>query len=44
MKRAVQGFAALLLVLGAASGAFAQKPGGVMRLSHFDSPAESLFV
>src|SRR5205085_6991276 len=39
MKRAVQGFAALLLVLGAASGAVAQKPGGVMPLSHFDSPA-----
>jgi peptide/nickel transport system substrate-binding protein len=39
MKRAAQGCAALLFALGAATGALAQKPGGVMRLSHFDSPA-----
>src|SRR5260370_7793639 len=39
MRRPAPGFAVLLLVLGAATGAFAQKPGGVMRLSHFDSPA-----
>src|SRR5947208_9319735 len=39
MKRLAPASAALLLVLGTASAAFAQKPGGVMRLSHFDSPA-----
>src|SRR6202163_2871867 len=39
MKRAAQGCAALLFALGAATDALAQKPGGVLRLSHFDSPA-----
>jgi peptide/nickel transport system substrate-binding protein len=42
MKRQLRGVAAaavLLLVLGAAPAAFAQKSGGVLRLSHFDSPA-----
>src|SRR5437870_10128419 len=39
MKRLAPGSAALLLVLGTAAGAFAQKSGGILRLSHFDSPA-----
>src|SRR3989475_3349758 len=29
----------LLILLGAGGPAFAQKPGGVLKLSHFDSPA-----
>ena len=29
----------MLLVLGATTGAFAQKPGGILQLQHFDSPA-----
>ncbi len=42
MKRSVHGVAAagsLLLVLCAAAPGFAQKPGGILRLQHFDSPA-----
>jgi peptide/nickel transport system substrate-binding protein len=38
-QTAYQTIAAGLLLLGAATDALAQRPGGVMRLSHFDSPA-----
>jgi len=39
MKRTAPGFAVFLLVLGGVTGAFAQKPGGILQLQHFDSPA-----
>jgi peptide/nickel transport system substrate-binding protein len=42
MHRAFQGVAGIgtVLIMTAVSGpAFAQKPGGILRLSHFDSPA-----
>ena len=42
MRRHLPGFAiagAIVLVLGAGGPASAQKAGGVLRLSHFDSPA-----
>jgi hypothetical protein len=29
----------VLLALSAANTAFAQKPGGILRMGHFDSPA-----
>ena len=31
--------AAVAVIVGAAGGAHAQKPGGVLQMSHFDSPA-----
>jgi peptide/nickel transport system substrate-binding protein len=37
--RGVLGFGALLVAISAAGPAFAQKQGGILRLSHFDSPA-----
>ena len=37
--RALAVAATLLLALSAANAAFAQKPGGILRLGHFDSPA-----
>ena len=42
MKRNLQGFAAagsLFLAMCAAEAAFAQKPGGVLKIYHRDSPA-----
>src|ERR1700687_4363579 len=40
MMRHLPGLAsALLIALGAGGPALAQKPGGFLRLSHFDSPA-----
>ena len=42
MKRDVRVFAqrrSLLLASSAASAAFAQKQGGILRMGHFDSPA-----
>src|SRR6201997_1419037 len=42
MKRDLRVLAAagaLLLALAAANAAFAQKPGGILRIGHFDSPA-----
>src|SRR5437762_678709 len=42
MKRGLRALAAagpLLLAMSAAGASFAQKPGGVLRMSHFDSPA-----
>ena len=42
MKRDLRALAAaglLLLALVAADAAFAQKAGGVLKISHFDSPA-----
>ena len=42
MKRELRALAAagsLSLALSAADAAFAQKPGGVLKIGHFDSPA-----
>jgi hypothetical protein len=42
MHRSFQGVAGIgtVLIITAVSGpAFAQKPGGILRLSHLDSPA-----
>jgi peptide/nickel transport system substrate-binding protein len=37
--RALAAAATLLLALSTANAAFAQKPGGILRMGHFDSPA-----
>ena len=42
MRRDLHAVAAavpLLILLAAADTAFAQKPGGILRIGHFDSPA-----
>ena len=42
MKRDLRAFAAMGALLPAMAGtdtALAQKPGGILRMSHFDSPA-----
>jgi peptide/nickel transport system substrate-binding protein len=38
-RRAAAAFGALLIALAAGGPALAQKPGGVLKLPHFDSPA-----
>src|SRR5437870_13439058 len=37
--RGVAAVAALLFALGSGNAALAQKPGGILQISHFDSPA-----